>query len=193
MRLTRVIAKLEPGGAQLGVLRTSAALRQLGIETRVLAGHATREGRRLFAAAGLAPEVWPDGDPAIQYESRLEFAEWLQPRLGDADLVHAHTYGGWWAAAHAVAPGTPLVASEHNALRWPAVPPTDELRSALLRIDLLFAHGPSTRALFAELGVGPDRLRNGASAIEGINARPRRGLPSPRIVFAGRLHEEKGP
>lgn len=193
MRLTRVIAKLEPGGAQLGMLRVSAALRRLGVETRVIAGYATREGRRQFAAAGLAAEVWADGDPALQYEPRLEFAEWLQPRLGEADLVHAHMFGAWWAAAHAVAPGTPLVASEHNALRWPVVPPEAELSSALLRIDLLFAHGPSTRALFADLGVGPDRLRSGASAIEGIDARPRRGLPSPRIVFAGRLHEEKGP
>src|SRR3954469_25159621 len=193
MRLTRVIAKLEPGGAQLGVLRISAALRAQGISTRVVAGYATREGRRQFAAAGLAPEVWPDGDPELQYEPRLEFAEWLQPRLGGADLVHAHMFGGWWAAAHAVAPGTPLVASEHNALRWPADPPAAELRSALLRVDVMFAHGPSTRALFADLGVGPDRLRNGASAIDGIDARPRRGLPSPRIVFAGRLHEEKGP
>src|SRR3954453_18493657 len=148
MRLTRVIAKLEPGGAQLGVLRTSAALRQLGIETRVLAGSATREGRRLFAAAGLAPEIFPDGDPELQYETSLDFAEWLQPRLGDADLVHAHMFGGWWAGPHAGAPGTPLVASEHNALRWPSVPPPHELGSALLRIDLLFAHGPSTRALF---------------------------------------------
>src|SRR5689334_14215954 len=187
MRLTRVIAKLEPGGAQLGVLRTSAALRQLGVQTRIVAGYATREGRRQFAAAGMAPEVWPDGDPALQYETRLGFAEWLQPRLGDADLVHAHMFGAWWAAAHAVPPGVPLVASEHNALRWPRVPPAHELRSALLRIDLVFAHGPSTRALFADLGVGPDRLRSGASAIEGIDAKPRRGLPSPRIVFAGRL------
>src|SRR3954451_24322138 len=192
MRLTRVIAKLEPGGAQLGVLRTSSALRAQGISTRVIAGFATREGRRLFAAAGLAPEVGPDGDPELQYETRLDFAEWLQPRLGDAEIVLAHMLGGWWAAAHAVAPGTPLVASEHNALRWPSDPPVGELRSALLRVDLMFAHGPSTRALFSDLGVGPDRLRSGASAIDGIDAKPRRGLPSPRIVFAGRLHEEKG-
>src|SRR3954453_594316 len=193
MRLTRVIAKLERGGAQLGVLRVTGPLRRLGISTRVIAGYATREGRRQFAAAGLHAEVWPDGAAALQYAPRLEFAEWLQPRLGDADVVHAHMFGGWWAAAHAVAPGTPLVASEHNALRWPSEPPAAELRSALLRVDLMFAHGPSTRALFADLGVGPDRLRSGASAIEGIDARPRRGLPSPRIVFAGRLHEEKGP
>jgi glycosyltransferase involved in cell wall biosynthesis len=192
MRLTRVIAKLEPGGAQLGVLRISAALRAQGISTRVVAGYATREGRRQFAAAGLAPEVWPDGDPELQYESRLDFAEWLQPRLETADLVHAHMFGGWWAAAHAVAPGTPLVASEHNALRWPSEPPAADLHSALLRVDLMFAHGPSTRTLFSDLGVGPDRLRSGASAVEGIDAKPRRGLPSPRIVFAGRLHEEKG-
>src|SRR3954469_4644330 len=187
------MAKLEPGGAQLGVLRVSAALQAQGITTRILSGHATREGRRQFAAAGLAPEVWPDGGPDLQFEPTLDFAEWLQPRLGKADIVHAHMFGGWWAAAHAVAPGTPLVASEHNALRWDAVPPEHELRSALLRLDLLFAHGPSTRALFTDLGMGPDRLRSGASAIDGIDARPRRGLPSPRLVFAGRLHEEKGP
>jgi glycosyltransferase involved in cell wall biosynthesis len=91
-----------------------------------------------------------------------------------------------------VPPGTPLVASEHNALRWPSDPPAADLHSALLRVDLMFAHGPSTRTLFSDLGVGPDRLRSGASAVEGIDAKPRRGLPSPRIVFAGRLHEEKG-
>jgi glycosyltransferase involved in cell wall biosynthesis len=193
MRLTRVIAKLEPGGAQLGVLRLGHALRGHGIETRVLAGYATREGRRQFAAAGLATDVWEGGDPSLQHEARVEFAEWLQPRLTGADLVHAHMFGAWWAAAHAVAPGTPLVASEHNALRWPSDPATADLRAALLRVDLLFAHGPSTRALFTDLGVGPDRLRTGASAIEGLDARPRRALPSPRIVFAGRLHEEKGP
>jgi glycosyltransferase involved in cell wall biosynthesis len=60
-------------------------------------------------------------------------------------------------------------------------------------VDLMFAHGPSTRALYAGLGVEPARLRVGVSAIDGIDARPLRGLPSPRLVFAGRLHAEKGP
>src|SRR3954462_6336949 len=131
MRLTRVIAKLEPGGAQLGVLRITAALRRHGITTRVVAGYATREGRRLFAAAGVAPEVWPDGDAGLQYEPRSKFARWLAPRLEDADLVHAHMFGAWWAAAHAVGPGVPLVASEHNALRWPADPRGAQMQSAL--------------------------------------------------------------
>jgi glycosyltransferase involved in cell wall biosynthesis len=44
-----------------------------------------------------------------------------------------------------------------------------------------------------ELGYPRDRLRRGASPIEPGVPRPRAGLPSPRIVFAGRLHEEKGP
>jgi perosamine synthetase len=34
MLVARVIAKLEPGGAQLSAFRLSAALRRLGIETR---------------------------------------------------------------------------------------------------------------------------------------------------------------
>ena len=66
MRLTRVIAKLEPGGAQLGILRITAALRRQGIVTRVIAGSASREGRRLFGSAGIAVEVWPEGEPSIQ-------------------------------------------------------------------------------------------------------------------------------
>lgn len=190
MRLTRVIAKLEPGGAQLGILRTVAELRRQGIATRVIAGSATREGRRLFAAAGIPAEVWPGGDANVQHELSPAFADWLVPRLEDADVVHAHTLGGWWAAARAVPPGTPLVASEHNSL---AGVQTGDLRAALLRVDLMFAHGPSTRALYAGLGLGPERLRVGVSAIDGIDAQPLRGLPSPRLVFAGRLHAEKGP
>src|SRR3954447_860354 len=98
MRLTRVIASLEPGGAQLGILRVTPALARLGIETRVLAGHATRAGRRLFAAAGMAAEVWRGGDERLPHEARHEFADWLLPRLTDADVVHAHSFGAWWAA-----------------------------------------------------------------------------------------------
>jgi glycosyltransferase involved in cell wall biosynthesis len=193
MRLTRVIAKLEPGGAQLGVLRITGALKRLGVETRVLAGQATREGRRMFAAAGVAPEVWSRGDARVQSEPRPAFADWLAPRLADADLVHAHAFGAWWAAARAVPPRTPLVASDHGRMHPPADAYRAEMRSALERVDLLFAHGPSARTLFAELGVGPDRLRAGASAIDRIDARPLRGLPFPRLVFAGRLHAERGP
>src|SRR4051812_17159656 len=122
MRLTRVIAKLEPGGAQLGVLRLAAPLRRLGVETRVLAGCATREGRRLCAAAGVGREVWSRGAARLQYEPRSAFADWLAPRLPGSDIVHAHMFGAWWAAARAIGPGTPLVASEHNRMRWPGEP-----------------------------------------------------------------------
>lgn len=190
MKLTRVIARLEPGGPLLGVLRITPALRRLGIETRLLAGHASREARRMCAAARVELESWPRGDAHLAHEPRAAFADWLVPRLADADLVHGHMLGGWWAAAHAAPAGTPLVASEHGAV--PA-PPHDAMRAALERVDLVFAHGPLARALFAELGVEPSRLRAGASAIDGIDAGPLRDLPSPRLVFAGRLHAEKGP
>lgn len=193
MRLTRVIAKLEPGGAQLGILRLTPALARLGIETRVLAGHATREGRRLFATAGVAAEVWGGGDASLQYEPSHEFADWLVPRLTDADVIHAHMFGAWWAAADAAPAGTPMFASEHNDVRWPAEPRIAAMRAALPRIARVFAHGPVTRALFADLGVAPDRLRSGASPVSRLDARPLRDLPVPRLTFAGRLHPEKGP
>ena len=193
MRLTRVIARLEPGGAQLGVLRVTAALRRLGVETRVIAGDATREGRRLFGAAGIGVEVWSGGDARVQHEARPAFADWLAPRLAGADVVHAHSFGAWWAAAAAIRGAQPLVASEHDAMRGITPARLAEMRTALERVGLVFAHGPSARTLFADLGVGPDRLRSGVSAVDGLDARPLRGLPSPRIVFAGRLRAEKGP
>jgi glycosyltransferase involved in cell wall biosynthesis len=67
------------------------------------------------------------------------------------------------------------------------------MRNALRRVDLFFAHGPEARRLVLELGLPVDRLRNGVAPIAGLEARPRAGLPAPRIVFAGRLHPEKGP
>jgi glycosyltransferase involved in cell wall biosynthesis len=44
-----------------------------------------------------------------------------------------------------------------------------------------------------EAGLPPERLRPGISPVVGLDARPRPGLPTPRIVFTGRLHPEKGP
>jgi len=190
MRVARVIAVLEPGGAQLGALRLSLALRAHGIESRWLAGHATREGLALFRARGVDVEVL-GGGPALQYARRRAFAERLAVALRDEDVVHAHMFGAWWAAARAVPDGVPLAASEHNALQWPGRAPARALREALARVDLFFAHGPAAREEILAAGLPRERMRKGMSPIAGTSA-PRR-LPSPRIVFAGRLHPEKGP
>jgi glycosyltransferase involved in cell wall biosynthesis len=192
MRVARVIAVLEPGGAQLGALRLSLALRAHGIESRWLAGHATREGLALFRARGVDVEVL-GGGPALQYARRRAFAERLADALREEDVVHAHMFGAWWAAARAVPDGTPLAASEHNALQWPGRAPARALREALARVDVFFAHGPAARNEILAAGLPPERMRQGMSPIAGTGAPPRRRLPSPRIVFAGRLHPEKGP
>jgi glycosyltransferase involved in cell wall biosynthesis len=192
MRVARVIAVLEPGGAQLGALRLSLALRAHGIESRWLAGHATREGLALFRAHGVDVEVL-GGGPALQYARRCAFAERLALALRSEDVVHAHMFGAWWAAARAVPDGMPLAASEHNALQWPGRVPARALREALARVDLFFAHGPAARAEILAAGLAPERMREGMSPIAGPGGLPPRRLPSPRIVFAGRLHPEKGP
>jgi glycosyltransferase involved in cell wall biosynthesis len=192
MRVARVIAVLEPGGAQLGALRLSLALRAQGIQSRWLAGHATRQGLALFHARGVDVEVL-GGGPALQYARRRAFAERLAVALHDEDLVHAHMFGAWWAAARAVPDGVPLVASEHNALQWPGRAPARALREALARVDTFFAHGPAARAEILAAGLPADRMREGMSPIAGTAVPPPRPLPSPRIVFAGRLHPEKGP
>ncbi len=192
MRLVRVIADVEPGGAQLHALRVTRALGEHGVESRVLAGHATAEGRALFARAGVDLEVW--GSPErLQYLPGDGFAAWLRPCLAGADVVHAHMFGGWWAAARAIDARTPLVASEHNPLRWPREPRLMELREGLRRVDRFFAHGAEAAGAVLAAGLPPQRLRPGISPVAGLDARPRPGLPVPRIVFTGRLHPEKGP
>jgi hypothetical protein len=192
VRVARVIAVLEPGGAQLGALRLSLALRAHGIESRWLAGHATSEGLALFRARGVDVEVL-GGGPALQYARRCAFAERLAVALRDEDVVHAHMFGAWWAAARAVPDGMPLAASEHNALQWPGRVPARALREALARVDVFFAHGPAAREEILAAGLPLERMREGTSPIAGRGGAPLRGLPSPRIVFAGRLHPEKGP
>jgi glycosyltransferase involved in cell wall biosynthesis len=192
MRVARVIAVLEPGGAQLGALRLSLALRAHGIESRWLAGHATREGLAIFRAHGIEVELL-GGGPALQYARRRLFAERLAVALRHEDVVHAHMFGAWWAAARAAPDGVALVASEHNALQWPGRAPRRALREALDRVDLFFAHGPAAREEILAAGLPPERMRAGMSPIAGTGAAPLQRLPSPRVVFAGRLHPEKGP
>jgi glycosyltransferase involved in cell wall biosynthesis len=191
MRIARLIAVLEPGGAQLTALRLTLGLGRRGAETRMLAGHATSAGRDLFVTRRIPLDVWGEDD-SLQYSCRPELAAWLRPRLQGADVVHAHMFGGWWAAARAVEDGTPLVASEHNELRWPGEPRLDEMREALQRVDLFFAHGPAAREQVIASGLPADRVRPGVAPIVGFDSVPAPDLPTPRIVFAGRLHHEKG-
>jgi glycosyltransferase involved in cell wall biosynthesis len=196
MRIVRILGALEPGGAQLSALRLSAALRTRGIMTTLLAGDATRQGLELSArydfpvAAYRMSELTPSC--TLQWALAPEFAAWLGPRFADADLVHAHMVGAWWAAAQAMPPDLPLVASEHNALSWPCGDHTDEAADAARRVDLFFAHGPAAWSWARGIGLGT-RLRPGRSSVTGLLAVPLPGLPSPRITFAGRFHEEKAP
>jgi glycosyltransferase involved in cell wall biosynthesis len=192
-RVVRVIAKLEPGGAQLAALRLTRELEvRQRVACRVLAGEASPEGIEVARSAGMPVEVW-GGAHGMQYACDPRFVSWLAPRLAGADLVHAHMFGAWWAAAQAAPVGVPLVASEHNALQWPGRPRDAELRSALQRVDRFLAHGPATRETALRAGLAAERISAGISAIPDDGAAAVVPLPRPRLVFAGRLHEEKGP
>jgi glycosyltransferase involved in cell wall biosynthesis len=195
MRVMRVIAKLEPGGAQLGAFRLSAALSGHGIHSRLVAGDATAEGLALARDHGFEVECFASGGagPDLQWTPSEAFASWLEPRIAGADLVHAHMFGGWWAAARALPDGVPLAASEHNALSWPGPAREDAARLALERVDRFYAHGPTARAQIAALGYPPQRLAIGRGTIPAERSGPLPGLRSPRVVFAGRLAPDKGP
>jgi glycosyltransferase involved in cell wall biosynthesis len=197
VRVARVLGTLEPGGAQLFALRLSAELRRHGITTILLAGDATPPGLKLAARYGLPAEAYRVSDvlapDSLQWTPAPDFAGWLAGRMTRADLVHAHMVGAWWAAAHAVAPRVPLVASEHNQMSWPGGDHTPQARQAAQRVDLFFAHGPAVRRWAAGLGLDDGRLRPGRSLVEGLSARPLPGLPTPRLTFAGRFREDKAP
>lgn len=187
----RVLAKLEPGGAQLSVLRVARALAARGHRTRLLVGFARDAGVALAREHGIEPELM-GAQEDLQWRCEPAFAAWLQPRLAGADVVHAHMFGAWWAAAHAIAPRVPLVASEHNALAWPAEPQWTGMGEVVDRIDRFYAHSPGARADVLRVGVREDHMVRGVSPVEGLEALPRPGLPSPRIVFTGRLALDKG-
>jgi glycosyltransferase involved in cell wall biosynthesis len=197
MRVARILGTLEPGGAQLSALQLSVALRRHGIETTLLAGDATPAGLRLADRHGLpadacrVSEVVPAA--SLQWTPAPGFASWLEPRLAAADLVHAHMVGAWWAAAQAMPPQVPLVASEHNQMTWPARDYTPQARQAARRVGLFFAHGPAARAWAARIGVDDGRLRDGRSSVPGLAATPLPGLPSPRLTFTGRFRDDKAP
>ena len=192
LTVARVIGVLERGGAQLSALRLSAALRSDGFVTRLYAGDATDAGIALAATFDVQVETFAR-QAHLQWVPSTDFAAWLRPRLAGADLVHAHMFGAWWAAAAALPDGVPLVASEHNAVTWPHGNHVTQARTAAPRIAAFFAHGPAARTFAESLGVPAGRLFEGRSIVEGFDARPLPGLPSPRVTFAGRLHPEKGP
>ncbi len=201
MLIARVIARLELGGTQLGALRLSEALRDLGSESRLFAGEASAAAVALYEEAGFEVEVWPDAEENMQYACSSAFARWLKPRFAGADVVHGHMFGGWWAAAEAAGKNLPVVASEHNALQWPAESRLEEMRRALRRIDAFFAHGPATRATVRRLGLAASFIHAGRSAVEATSGAACastsdqlfENMPRPRVLFAGRLHREKGP
>lgn len=192
MQICRVLAKLELGGAQLSLLRVTRALAARGHRTRLLVGFATDAGVALARTYGVEPELM-GAERDLQWSCEPAFAAWLQPRLVGGDIVHAHMFGAWWAAGHAVAAGVPLVASEHNDLIWPDEPQWDAMAQVAGRVDRFYAHSPGARAAVLRAGVRAERVACGISPVVGFGAAQRPGLPSPRIVFSGRLHPDKGP
>jgi glycosyltransferase involved in cell wall biosynthesis len=193
MRVARVIAKLEPGGAQFAAFRLSDGLRPHGIESVLFAGESTPLGVEVAREHGYEVECMLDHLAGLQWTPSGAFAEWLAPRMEGFDLVHGHMFGAWWALAQVAPPGAPLVASEHNALAWPGAPRHREVRDALRRVDLVYAHGPAAHAYVRALGARPGQLVLGRSAIGGTHCDPMPGLPSPRIVATMRMARDKGP
>ncbi len=195
MHVIRVLAKLEPGGAQLAVLRLSRelALRH-GVTTSLLVGDATPQGMALAQAHGLPAVAYRLRDAIhpvrnLQWCRSRRFATWLSDRLSGADLVHAHMVGAWWATAQVIG-STPFVATEHNEVNWNARH-VHSLRPAAARVDRFFAMGPAARSFVTAAGARPGTVTPARSPIAGLDAGPSVDLPA-RITFAGRFCADKG-
>ena len=196
MRVMRIVGVLEPGGAQLSALRLSRALAGFGIDSSMLlAGDATAAGIGVARRYGVSIDAFCPGEHRrLQWTPDDAFVDWLRPRLVGADLVHAHMFGAWWAAAAALdGRDTPLVASEHNAVTWPHGDHGAAAKAAAPRLAAFFAHGPAARAFATTLGLDPHIVHEGRSAVEALDASPLPDLATPRLTFTGRFHEDKGP
>ena len=133
MQVVRVLGKLEPGGAQLSLLRVSRELeRRHGVRTTLVVGDASHDGLRLaqrYDVPTIAFRTRSAVHPRrnLQWEQSTRFAAWLTDKLGGADLVHAHMVGAWWAVAQVIDPVTPLIATEHNEVNSGGTSPTPTL------------------------------------------------------------------
>ena len=174
MLIARVVSKLELGGAQLSLLRVARALASRGHRTRLFAGAATPAGIELARKFDIETEVM-GSEEDLQWTCDPDFAGWLAPRLGGADIVHAHMLGSWWAAASAVPVDVPLLASEHNSYDFRGTPPWSAMAEVAGRIDRFYAHGPGARAGAARVGVPEDRIHRGISPVAGMGALADRG------------------
>jgi glycosyltransferase involved in cell wall biosynthesis len=196
MHVVRVLGKLEPGGAQLALLRLSRELQRHGVRTTLLVGDATDDGIRLAQSHGVAATAFRTGPTVhpwrnLQWERSPQFAAWLTGKLLDGDLVHAHMIGAWWAVAQVIDSSTPFIATEHNEVRWT---PTRlaSLQPAASRIDRFYAMGPAACQFAVTAGVRSEVIRPARSPVAGLSATPRHGLGTPRLTFAGRFCQDKG-
>jgi glycosyltransferase involved in cell wall biosynthesis len=198
MQVVRVLGKLEPGGAQLSLLRVSRELeRRHGVRTTLVVGDATRDGLRLaqrYRVQTIAFRTGSDVHPLknLQWQRSRQFAAWLTDKLGEADLVHAHMLGAWWAVAQVIDPWMPLVATEHNQVNWTSRR-IKSLRPIAGRIDRFYAMGPAARRFAVDAGVRTEVIRPARSPVAGLSASPRGGLRTPRLTFAGRFCADKAP
>jgi glycosyltransferase involved in cell wall biosynthesis len=198
MQVVRVLGKLEPGGAQLSLLRVSRELeRRHGVRTTLVVGDASHDGLRLAQRYDVPTIAFRTGSAVhprrnLQWEQSTRFAAWLTDKLGGADLVHAHMVGAWWAVAQVIDPVTPLIGTEHNEVNWT----TRRIRSlqpAARRIDRFYAMGPAACQFAVNAGVRTEVIRPARSPVAGLSAAPRHGLRTPRLTFAGRFCQDKGP
>ena len=197
MHVVRVLGKLEPGGAQLALLRLSRDLRvRHGVDTTLLVGDASAEGLRLARSHRVAVVAFRTGRPHptrnLQWTLSWPFARWLQDKLLGADLVHAHMVGAWWAVAQTVGASTPFVATEHNQVNWTGAQ-IRALRPAAAGIDRFFAMGPAARRFAEGAGVRPELIRAARSPVAGLSTSRRVALSTPVVTFAGRFSPDKGP
>ncbi len=114
MKVLQVISSLGAGGAEKFVIQLVPALRELGVDARLLV---LDRHRSIFHEELEAAGVHDTRSLGLEYYYNPWAMKRLLPELRRFDVIHPHLFPTqyWVAAAAAVsAAGTPLVTTEHN-------------------------------------------------------------------------------
>jgi L-malate glycosyltransferase len=215
VRVVMVVRLFHPwiGGMERQAHKLSRALRATGAEVEILTGRWFRGTPHREVVDDIVvtrhQTLWEFGGirglrrfGGYLYLVTLFAALWRRRR--DTDVIHVHGCNYHTAAAVAVGrlTRTPVVVKLANSghgsdlakmRRGDQLPLSGLLVPLALRADRFVALNPEVRAELLAAGVAADRIVDIPNGVEPGPARDGYALHDPaRVVFVGRLHEQKG-
>lgn len=200
MRVTHVVKVQGIGGAEQHLLALLPALREQGVDARVLALDADGDAQRFYDALDARAVPWRavpcglDASPRLARDVvRAVRAE--RPALLHTHMVHGDLYGS--IAAHAT--GIRFLSSRHNDDRYLLGPFRYVDRAFMHGVQRLIAISDSVRAFLESAGLPRERLVTVHYGLDAVPARDSERTPAelgipdaaPLVLAIGRLIAQK--